>query len=421
MGNGKQSKKKKNKKKKQGKGKGKSNAGGADKHSWVQAWKKGKGNGRGHVLGSSATKYSEIPVPVLSSFERGENQDAVAYATLSRIGKMEQQRKLKLENQRERELEAMTRYNANKPTKSQLLAREIKQNQELHANSIHTPTVASIDGPFNEFPPAPFADDVCEVVVHEVPADNSCLFHAVAYLARRPSAPSPQEPAQLRRLVADRMKQEQQRWNAVTLAESRTVEEYITWIADPASWGGFVDLIVLSECMQVQISVLSIETLYWMHYPDDVHQYERRMYMFYDGVHYNGVVGKSRDGYSELRLFNPTDETTMEKVLSLGRLQQVQEAVVYSCEQCGLTVVGSAEVTRHSFETGHNNFCEIDLAEHDDARECAGSEDIEGDGAEDGEEVEDQDEEDEEDEDDEQKEPAVPGIAAAEQNAAEPK
>ena len=70
-----------------------------------------------------------------------------------------------------------------------------------------------------------------------VPGDNSCLFHAVAFLTRCSDAATPVEPGRLRCLVAARMRQERERWNDVTLTESRTVQDYVAWINHPHSWG----------------------------------------------------------------------------------------------------------------------------------------------------------------------------------------
>merc|ERR1712216_118162 len=85
-------------------------------------------------------------------------------------------------------------------------------------------------------------------------------------------------------------------WSEVTMAEDKSVEEYVAWIMNSSSWGGFVDLIVLSECYQIQISVISTESLYWTHYPADESVFNRRIYLLYDGIHYDAIVGQTSDG-----------------------------------------------------------------------------------------------------------------------------
>merc|ERR1711862_688753 len=134
------------------------------------------------------------------------------------------------------------------------------------------------------------------------------------------------------------------------------------------------DLIVLSECFEVQFSVISTESLYWTHYPDDAKRYDHRVYLLYDGVHYDAVVGDSAIG--EVRFFSPTDDESMDKVAELARIQQAadgsQYCLLYTCKLCEMTLIGQAELARHCFETGHQEFVE---AETDDVEASDADED----------------------------------------------
>jgi len=233
------------------------------------------------------------------------------------------------------------------------------------------------------FLPMPATEHVDEVLPHEVPADNSCLFHAVAYLMDLSGTITADT---LRRLVADRMSGEPERWAEVAIAENRTVDAYTAWITNPSSWGGFVDLIVLSECFQTQISVVSLDGLAWTHYPDDANLYERRVYLLYNGVHYDAIVGTS--GGNELRSFSPHDETLQAKVIALATEMQAalasQTLKVYECEECKAAFLNPAEAAVHCFDSGHACFREIDLGDFDNVE--AGEDDLEEDADEDAEE-----------------------------------
>jgi len=248
------------------------------------------------------------------------------------------------------------------------LARECQLQERQRAAMAAQADAQAAQVPEVQFPPLPGPEDVSEVTQHAVPADNSCLFHAIAYLIGqgRPDATVALSPERLRRLVAARMIQEPERWNEVTMAENRTVEAYTAWITNPDSWGGFVDLIVLSECFQTQISVVSIESLeslHWTHYPDDAQLYDRRLYLLYNGVHYDAVVGTSSN--CALHCFSPADEATLTKVEGLAAKWQLQlesEAMtIYECQHCGGYFTSPAECARHNSDTGHFNFKEIDL------------------------------------------------------------
>merc|ERR1712039_449570 len=143
----------------------------------------------------------------------------------------------------------------------------------------------------------------------------------------------------------------------------------------PSSWGGFVDLIVLSECFQTQISVVSLDGLTWTHYPDDASLYERRIYLVYNGVHYDAIVGASCSG--EMRSFSPHDGATQAKVMALAA--ELQTAItseslkVYECEECKAAFLNPVEAAAHCFDSGHASFREVDLgkaeADDDDAEE----------------------------------------------------
>ena len=69
-----------------------------------------------------------------------------------------------------------------------------------------------------------------EFELKKMPDDNSCLFHAIAFLC----APG-MHASQLRGKIVDAVKANPDRWNAATLGKS--VAEYCAFIINPIRWG----------------------------------------------------------------------------------------------------------------------------------------------------------------------------------------
>lgn len=329
--------------------------------------KKGKkGNGKGSLAANqgqnnqSSTSgmrsgYKPIEVSTLTSCG-GRNLDHISAAAVAAEGRrdyLEEWRVLQ-QQRKQSELQALAAYR--KSSKSLEVA---KACQQAAAETAAAPVNLDLLQPA----------EISTVEVHQVPADNSCLFHSVAYLIQSSSETLPVPPQNLRILVATVILQEQSRWNEVTMAENRSVEAYGAWITNSSSWGGFVDLIVLSECYQIQISVISTESLYWTHYPEDESMYNRRIYLLYDGVHYDAVVGQSSVG--EVRIFSSTDSAVMQKVASMASEVQQSGAqwhvALFSCMECREILYGDSELSRHCFETGHQRFAEVSSGDESNA------------------------------------------------------
>lgn len=211
--------------------------------------------------------------------------------------------------------------------------------------------------------PAPAAQ-VGGMERHIIAADNSCLFNSVAYLLQSPGA-STTPPQELRALVSGQISKDPERWDPVTLAESsKTSLEYAEWITRSDSWGGSLELIVLSEQLGVQISSVCVRSLRVDHFPHEA-THRSRLYVCYDGIHYDAIIGKAASGGgSELRVFDPADEMTLNKVVALAiELQENKQFTdtanfTLQCQHCFKLLKGEADAQQHAKETGHFNFQE---------------------------------------------------------------
>lgn len=69
----------------------------------------------------------------------------------------------------------------------------------------------------------------------------------------------------------------------------RPVSEYCTWIMDDKSWGGEIEVSILAAHFKVEIVVFDVTSMSRLCYGED-QGYSQRMFLLYDGIHYDLVV-----------------------------------------------------------------------------------------------------------------------------------
>jgi ubiquitin thioesterase OTU1 len=141
-------------------------------------------------------------------------------------------------------------------------------------------------------------------VKHDVPGDNSCLFHSMGWILDM-KAP------ELRKLVADTVVANPEKYTQAFLgSHPRT---YAQWIQDPNSWGGAIEIDLLSFTFATEICVLDMTSkkpqIFGQQYG-----FTTRSFVVYTGNHYDAAgVGDSMDGGHKLmKQFNSRDKRPME-------------------------------------------------------------------------------------------------------------
>ncbi|KEP62232.1 UNVERIFIED_CONTAM: OTU family cysteine protease [Hammondia hammondi] len=221
---------------------------------------------------------------------------------------------------------------------------------------------------------------VGEVFRFVVPSDNSCLFTCLSLLA----APDKQ-PQDLRDLVACVIASDPESFSSAILGKPR--QEYIHWISEPTSWGGYVELAILAQQLRHEVLVVDVETRRKDFYGD--RGTGKRIYLLYDGVHYDAVLAlprqrafpgefekgeERRGGGASFRVgaenrfcfsvFSPDDAETEAKVVELASELQRKRGFVnlkemsLLCLVCGVGIRDQDEMRAHAKETGHANFGE---------------------------------------------------------------
>ncbi len=111
----------------------------------------------------------------------------------------------------------------------------------------------------------------------------------------------------------------------------------------------------------IEVSVADIRSATILTYGQNC-GFSRRIYLLYDGIHYDAIVEKS-DVTGEIRVFGTGDERdTFTRVLNmLAELKKKRQFIDVSsgrlcCNACHQTFVGDKEAIDHARQTGHQDF-----------------------------------------------------------------
>eukprot|EP00382_Lankesteria_abbotti_P001713 CAMPEP_0113849072 /NCGR_PEP_ID=MMETSP0372-20130328/2880_1 /TAXON_ID=340204 /ORGANISM="Lankesteria abbotti" /LENGTH=387 /DNA_ID=CAMNT_0000818727 /DNA_START=145 /DNA_END=1308 /DNA_ORIENTATION=+ /assembly_acc=CAM_ASM_000359 len=202
---------------------------------------------------------------------------------------------------------------------------------------------------------------VGNVFRHEVNSDNSCLFACLNILVCNDQWST----ADMRNIVAEHIKIDPD-FSDVLLERSR--EDYVDWIRCSSSWGGYIELIILSRVLNVNIACYDIQTMRLDQYGEDC---DRRVYLLYDGIHYDCVMGERitasspKTSCQPLTVFFPWDEQTQANVqILVSSLHQKRRFAKLSnmqleCQTCHQVFPSKREAEHHATSTNHAHFAQL--------------------------------------------------------------
>ena len=93
-------------------------------------------------------------------------------------------------------------------------------------------------------------------------------------------------PVDLRKIIANTVAKNPGHYNLVFLGRSN--EDYQQWICNEQSWGGAIELAILSEHFEVEFAVVNIQAKSICVFGEDKN-YANRVYLIYDGIHYDAL------------------------------------------------------------------------------------------------------------------------------------
>lgn len=91
----------------------------------------------------------------------------------------------------------------------------------------------------------------------------------------------------MRQLIRDTILADPEKYSEVFLG--RPVYEYCAWIMDDKSWGGEIELSILSTYFKVEMVVFDVTSMSRLCYGED-QGFTQRMFLLYDGIHYDLVI-----------------------------------------------------------------------------------------------------------------------------------
>ncbi|KAF1843613.1 OTU-domain-containing protein [Cucurbitaria berberidis CBS 394.84] len=210
-------------------------------------------------------------------------------------------------------------------------------------------------------PEVPVPDRGGTIVLRVMPDDNSCMFRAVGSAILTDTLDSMTE---LRSMVAQAIQRNPEYYNEAIL--QRSPDDYCKWISYSDSWGGGIELSILSQEFDIEIASINVQDLRVDRFNEGK---PRRCILVYSGIHYDTIAfvphGVSPlDSENDIKLFDSTDDVILEAARQLcGELKKQHyftdtQKFDVKCNTCGWQGAGEQGALQHASESGHTDFGE---------------------------------------------------------------
>lgn len=194
----------------------------------------------------------------------------------------------------------------------------------------------------------------------DIPGDNSCLFVSLNYVLN--GNVDPGCASFMREIIASMVASDPQVYCRAFLGKDNYV--YCEWILKPDSWGGAIELSILSKYYGIEIAVVDSINGVLRRFGEDQH-YAKRVFLIFDGIHYDPLYYEPLDGENVQTIFSTDDtgilmaaEQLAKEVKSSHQFTDVQKLALI-CNDCNLKLKGHIAAEKHAQETGHINFQEV--------------------------------------------------------------
>jgi ubiquitin thioesterase OTU1 len=210
-------------------------------------------------------------------------------------------------------------------------------------------------------PEVPVPDRGGTIVLRVMPDDNSCMFRALGSAVLTDTLDSMTE---LRSLVAQAIQRDPEMYNEAVL--QRSPDEYCKWISYSDSWGGGIELSILSQEFDIEIASINVQDLRVDRFNEGK---PRRCILVYSGIHYDTIAfvpsgSPTYDPENDVKLFDINDEVMLEAARQLcGELKKKHyftdtQKFDIQCNTCRWKGAGERGAVQHANETGHTDFGE---------------------------------------------------------------
>ena len=197
-----------------------------------------------------------------------------------------------------------------------------------------------------------------------VPANNSCLFTSIDFLIEERTSINLECEKSMRELIASIVQSDKDTYNSAILGKSN--KDYCKWIMSSDSWGGAIEIAILSKYYGIEIDVVDTQSGRIDRFGED-QNYSHRILIIYDGIHYDALVLESLDPScpSYKHKFPTSDHSILFQAQELANeaksSRQYTDVNQFSlrCLVCQKCLTGQVEAQLHAKNTGHINFGEV--------------------------------------------------------------
>lgn len=192
-----------------------------------------------------------------------------------------------------------------------------------------------------------------------VPSDNSCLFTSIGFVLN--GNVDTTVHSLMRQIIAMEVASDTETYNEAMLG--RPNAEYCAWIQQPSSWGGAIEVAILSRFYGLEMAVVDTINSIINRFGEDKN-YGQRVFLLFDGVHYDPLYLEQSDGGIQT-VFPAEDEEIYREAEQLAHEAKSSRQFTdlnkftLKCLICDKLLTGQAEAQRHAKETRHTNFGEV--------------------------------------------------------------
>jgi ubiquitin thioesterase OTU1 len=139
--------------------------------------------------------------------------------------------------------------------------------------------------------------------------------------------------------------------------------DYCKWIKDAKSWGGSIEIMILSKYYKCEICVLDIRSGRIDRFGEDC-SYPSRVFIVYDGIHFDPLHWETCHGEKSTK-FSTKDDNVMGRAQELcyefQNARQFTDTANFKlrCLVCQKQLKGEKDAEDHAKKSGHINFGEI--------------------------------------------------------------
>ncbi|KAL2358183.1 zinc finger protein [Cryomyces antarcticus] len=204
------------------------------------------------------------------------------------------------------------------------------------------------------------------LVLRVMPDDNNCLFRALSSCLLGSALDGMTE---LRSLVAQAIQAQPDFYTAAFL-DGKEPDAYCKWIQREDSWGGGVELSILSQHFGIEICSINVQDLRVDRFNEGS---PTRCIVVYSGIHYDAIaISPSESPHAkadlpaelDIKQFDAADPLPLEAARELCGVLKKRHYFTdtagfgIKCNVCGWQGKGEKRAVEHATSTGHMNFGE---------------------------------------------------------------